>query len=202
MKPATIFILLFLATPALAGEVGRVEFNSRTVILNDDQSWEYAETLADPEAGCEPVASNVVPVELCLPLQTWRPTDLGEEFEKAFLSGAGVYVGLITEQLYVEGSAMKQVIVENAEAGAGPDGVKDLKQVSRTINGTDWLHSSFSFNYGSIEIRMQNFMYSREGFGTAQVAIWGAAQSEQTLQEVADMVTANLRIAEPDDPRQ
>lgn len=201
MIRATTFILLLLAAPAHAGEVGRVEFNSRTVILNDDQSWEYAETLADPDADCDPVASNIVPVEMCLPLQAWHPMDLGDEFEKAFSSDSDIIIGLITEHFHIDDPAMKQVIVENAEAGAGPDGVKDLKQVSRTINGAEWLHSSFSFSYDSVEILMQNFMYSREGFGTAQIAIWGAAQSEQTLQEVADMVTANLRIVVPDDPQ-
>lgn len=200
MKSPTTLLLLLMATPALADEVGRIEFNSRTVILNDDHTWEYAEPLVEDGSGCAAIASHIVPVELCLPTETWRPTNLGEEFEKAFSSSSGVYIGLITEHLYVDRPTMKKVIVENAEAGAGPDGVKDLVQVSRTINGMDWLHSSFSFAYGTVEIHMQNFMYSREGFGTAQVAIWGAAQSEEQLQEVADMVAANLMIAEKEKP--
>lgn len=202
MKSATALLLLLMAAPAYAGEVGRTEFNSRTVILNDDQTWEYAETLVDGGSDCTAVASNVVPVELCLPDDAWRPTNLGEEFEKAFTSGSGVYLGLITEHLFVDRPTMKKVIVENAEAGAGPGGVKNLVQVSRTINGMDWLHSSFSFDYGTVEIHMENFMYSREGFGTAQIAIWGAAQSEEQLQEAAEMVAANLMVAGEANPAQ
>lgn len=187
-------LLLFAPFSALAEEIGRVEFNGRTVILDDDLSWKYAETLAATGSDCTTIASNTVPMELCLEETIWSPTKIGSDFEKAFTSKSGFYIGLITEEIYIDRPAMKTVILENAEAGAGLKGVQGLKQSDRTINGKNWLHSSFSFEYNKVEISMENFMYSREGFGTVQVAIWGASGSKQNFADAVERVAATLRI--------
>lgn len=196
MKRILALALLVFPAPAFAGEIGRAEFNHRTIILDSDKTWKYAETLAEAGSGCSPVASNVVPMEFCLAEDTWKATDLGEDFERAFESDTGIYLGLISEDIYIEAASMKQAVVENAEAGAGPGGLKNLVQEDTTIDGRSWLHSSFSFRYGSIEIGMENFMYSDQRLGTVQIAIWGAAGADNRLREAAETVSATLRIAE------
>jgi len=191
-----VFAIILLLAPytALAEEIGRVEFNGRMIVLDSNETWKYAETLGAEGSECVSIASNIVPMELCLEEKTWRPTKIDSDFEKAFASKSGFYIGLITEDIYIDRPTMKTVIVENAEAGAGPKGVKRLRQTDRTINGKVWLHSSFSFEYSNVQINMENFMYSREGFGTVQVAIWGASNSRQTFLDAAEQVAATLRI--------
>ena len=194
MRIAFAFFLLLAPSLATAEEIGRTQFNGRTIVLDSDQTWKYAESLAAEGSNCVPIASNVVPMELCLEESIWNPTKIDSDFEKAFASKSGFYIGLITEEIYVDRPTMKTVIVENAEAGAGANGVQGLQQADRTINGKVWLHSSFSFEYNNIEINMENFMYSREGFGTVQVAIWGASTSRQKFLDIAEEVAATLRI--------
>ncbi len=194
MKLILSGIFLFvLVTSAASEEVGRVQFNGRTIVLDSDKSWEYAEKLMPAGSDCRAVASDVVPAEICL-VPAWRKTDLGGDFEKAFSSRLDLYIGLITEESYFDAPTMRKIVEDNANQGASPNDLLDLKQANRDINGVEWLHSTFSFQCGNVRIDMENFMYSSESAGTIQIAIWGTEQSMERSRSEVDKVVSTIRL--------
>ncbi len=188
---AALATLLLAGSPALAEEIGRVELDGRSVILNEDKSWEYAsqdEALA-PE-GCKEISSAVVPVALCLSEDKWILANLDGAEEHGFrLKDRELYLLLITETEVIDIPTLKKAALVNAQKAAKLNKVNTLEETSASIDGHEFGKIVYQTIVDDIDITYANYHSSFEGAGSVQIVMFAATgEFESFAPEMAEVI--------------
>ena len=178
-----------------ANEVGRFELpDGRTVILDDDRTWEFADEI-EPPGDCTTIQSAIVPVSICLDEAEWRRTDLGPEFELAFVAKSGdLYLGVITERIYVPTDRMSDVIVRNMQDAADLKGVRVLEESRRSIEDWEWDYIRMKAAIAGADFEYDFYFTSFPEAGSVQVLAFTSEELFDETETLREAVAEGLRI--------
>lgn len=195
--------LLLLGMAASAAEVGRVQFQGRTVILSDDGTWKFeeqpAESMATP--GCADgvkIDSKALPVSLCFSTATWdRDTPTGA-WEVMFRNKAGtLYGGLISETIALDESFLRNAIIQNA-AGFAKIDVSKVKigiEEKVDVNGRSWNHIIYGVPIGGTDFTFSNYYLTVPGTGMVQVVFFSPDSTFAGVLPDIEKVVASLNFS-------
>lgn len=202
--------LLLSASPVLSAEVGRVQFNGRNVILNDDNTWSYAtpQTAAatDPAndapltcAGFDPFVSARIKFAACIDPAVWTSADpIGEQEFLAYSADGKTAVTIVTETTVIPMNLYKDAIVAASAASAGVDAAT----ITTTNEGNaDYAkHSWGTFRY-SMTVEGNAFAYlnyhvSDEALGSVQVVFWTIPGDEATADAQAQALLSQVAFGD------
>ncbi|MEZ5792047.1 MAG: hypothetical protein R3D34_15145 [Nitratireductor sp.] len=190
--------LTALAGQALAGEVARVEVNGRMVILNDDNSWEFAsDTGATRPSNCTEIKSTVVPVSVCLDPDKWTLANLNGAEEHGFRHKEhDLYFLMITEKTVIEKPALKKAAITNAQSAAGLNKVNILKDDSASVGGYPFGHIIYNTLVDGIDITYDNYYTSFPDQGSLQLVIFTGAKEFDAAAPVISEVIAGMNVSQ------
>lgn len=197
---ATLAILLALGVaPAVAAELGRVEFGGRTVILDDDGTWAYAAPDKSAKGISCPAenrfASAVVALSLCVDSGRWSPIDPGPEQEFTFMTNDGAAgMALIAERLPFGSSFLRTAILENAAQASGitADEVEIVEESTATVAGQGWDVIRYRVDFEGTRFEYLNYYRSEEGYGSSQIVFWTLENFVPEVRGLFDAVIASV----------
>ena len=181
--------------PLIAEELGRVQFNGKSIILQGDGTWKYADETSVTEGACtadRTQQSKKLPVSFCLP-QGWRlVTNPGEAMEFEAVQGdKDIYVGLITERTTMTSSAVREAILYNAASAASirASDVPIVAEEKRYFSGVEWSYIVYDVNFNGAAFRFANYYRAHGDKGAVQLVFWGSKtyfdEDKQLLEAVA-----------------
>ena len=196
MRLFLVIALAWIAAPATAAEVGRMEFNGRTIVLRDDQTWAYVDTSENRQSSdCTTINSNVYPMSFCLNEGNWRRTDLGGDYEMGFqVAREELYLGVIAEKTYLDGKTLRSAILDNAKDGAGLRGIDVLKDEKRLIGGHEWGYLKIRFHLGETPFIFHFHYTSDRDKGSLQYIMFSAEPIDAKTTHFQDMALAGLKV--------
>jgi hypothetical protein len=197
-------VAAFVAAVGLSGacaaaEMGRVELNGRTIVIDSDGTWSYLdEAAADaPRGDCTLLRLDTPPVEFCLLEADWRRADLGGDFAFGFQSRAhDLYFGVIGEITAFDYDTMRKLIRENASDSAGLKGLMNNEDETATINGAEWGVVRFELEFGTAPIDFENYFTIVPDRGTAQFVFWSPSQIFDATAEIRARVAETLSVVD------
>ena len=199
----TVFALLLLGTglsmglPAAAAEIGRVELDGRIVILNDDNTWQYASdaTPAAAPSGCTQIASMVVPVSVCLDPAIWERAELGGDTEHSFkIKDAERYLMVITESDFFPNATLKSAILKNAQAAAGLEKVNIVEEGEVEIRGARFNRITYQTIVDGIDATYTNYYTGFIGKGSLQLVFFSGTGDHEPFAPQIDRAVTDLVI--------
>lgn len=194
-------LMLLSGAPAWAAELGRVQFQGKTVILSDDGTWRFDDTQArvtgssaDCTGGVE-VDSKMLPISICFSNSDWERENPTGAWEFMFRNqDSTLYGGLIAEKIAMETSFLRDAILKNAAAFAKIDisQVKIGVEEEVAINGHTWNHIVYGVPVGGADFTFSNYYMTLPGAGMAQVVFFtpdtGFATALPTIESVVNSV--------------
>jgi hypothetical protein len=203
LAAAGLVLTLLSGSAALAAELGRAQFQGRTVILSDDNTWRYDEATPKPPANAADctdgvsVQSKSLPVTLCFGNEAWERDNPTGAWEVMFRNKAGtLYGGLITETVALEESFLRNAILQNASAFAKIDVTKVRidKEETSDINGRKWNHIVYGVPIGGAGFTFSNYYMTIPDKGMVQVVFFSPDTSFQPSQVEIDKVVGTLAL--------
>ncbi|MFZ1814527.1 MAG: DUF3157 family protein [Rhizobiaceae bacterium] len=192
---ATLSLAAMLPLSALSAEVGRVELDGRTIILNDDNSWEYAGDVAERPANCTSISSKVVPVSVCLDPDSWTLANLNGAEEHGFRHKEhDLYLLMITEKTVIERPSLKKAAITNAQSAAGLNKVNVLEDDSASVDGYPFGRIVYNTIVDGIDITYSNHYTSFEDTGSLQIVIFSGAAQFDSIRPVISEVIAGITV--------
>ena len=189
--------LAALAAQAMAGELARVEVNGRVVILNDDNSWEYAGDAVGRPANCTEIKSTVVPVAVCLDPDKWTLANLNGAEEHGFRhKEMDLYFLIITEKTVIEKPALKKAAITNAQSAAGLNKVNILQDDAASVGGYPFGHIVYNTIVDGIDITYANYYTSFPDTGSLQLVIFTGAKQFDEAAPVISEVMAGMSVSQ------
>lgn len=181
---------------SISGELGRVEVDGRTVILHDDKTWEYdgeAPVVAD---NCTKVASEVLPISLCLDAGKWTFANLGGEAEiKLKLKSKELYLLVITEKTVIKLKDLKNAAISNAQQASGLTKVKTLNDGSTILDGHGFGRIDYTTTVDGIDITYANYYSSFEDKGSLQFVFFAAREEFENFSGEISEAVASFELA-------
>lgn len=169
------------ACSASAAEIGRVELNGRTIVVDDNGTWTYAgQGSAANGAGVDCSAGTVlqskkVNVSLCV-TSPWKvQSDANESFEYSVYDLADeIYSGLITERAKMPMETLEFAIIANAASATGVsrEQIPVVKQEKLQLNGREWRYIEYDVNFKGAEFRFGNYYTTLGDAGAVQYVFW------------------------------
>ena len=201
MKPryfASILAVLAGVTSigAWAAEIGRHEINGRSIIIDSNGTWKYAEAGAAPTGECVDgniITSKKINLSMCID-RAWRiDNKISGDFEFQFYNGSSeIYGALITERTGVPTEALEYAILFHAANAMGlrNEDVPILKKSKVTLNGVEWNYLEYDIKLQGANFRFGNYYISLGETGVAQVPFWcGRAYFEKNRKQIEDMAS-------------
>jgi hypothetical protein len=181
---------------ALADEIGRHELNGRTIIIDSNGTWKYAEANAVSNGECTDgnvIASQKLRLSVCVK-SPWRMDNSGSgtfgfQFDN---SVSEIYGGAITEKTELPVEALEYGILKNAADAMGlrNEDVPVLKKSKVTLNNVEWNYIEYEIKLKGASFRFGNYYISLGETGVAQVAFWcGRAHFENNRKQIEEMAS-------------
>ncbi|MEZ5872661.1 MAG: hypothetical protein R3D32_12630 [Nitratireductor sp.] len=189
-------IVMAFTGQALSDEMGRVEVNGRMVILNDDNTWQFAsdDGSARP-ANCTEIKSEVVPVSVCLDPEKWTLANLNGAEEHGFRHKEhDLYFLMITEKTVIEKPALKKAAITNAQSAAGLNKVNVLEDDAASVGGYPFGHIVYNTIVDGIDITYANYYTSFPDVGSLQLVIFTGAKEFNGIVPVISEVIAGIDV--------
>ncbi len=196
--------LLLLGTTASAAELGRVQFQGRTVILSDDGTWKFEEpapqqNTASPNCtdGIK-VDSKSLPLSLCFSASVWERDTPSGAWEVMFRNKAGtLYGGLIAETIALDESFLRNAIIQNAAGFAKIDisKVKIGLEEKVDVNGRSWNHIVYGVPIGGTDFTFSNYYTTIPNTGMAQVVFFSPDANFAGVLPDIEKVVASLNFS-------
>lgn len=178
---------------ALSAEIGRVELDGRSIILNDDNTWTYADSGSGPSAAaCTRIDSTALPVGVCLDPAIWERAELGGAPEHSFkVKNAERYLMLITEKDFFPNPTLRDAILKNAQSAAGLEKVKILDEGEELIGGAKFSRIVYRTVVDGLDVTYSNHYTGFVGKGSVQFVFFAeSADNEAFAPEMAKVVSA------------
>jgi hypothetical protein len=195
-------VLLLTANGALTAELGRVDFQGKTIILFDDGTWREAAAGTTEVQGCGngvKIASKRLPIAMCFDSATWVRENAGASWEDFFRNkDATLYGGTITEIITIDEAFLRNAIVQNAANGAKIDvsQVKVMKEEKLPINGQTWSHIEYGVPLAGNNFVYSNYYISIPGKGTAQILFFTTDALFEAGRPAMEKVVATFTVGE------
>lgn len=193
--------LLAVSFVAEAEEIGRVDLKGRSIVVDSNGTWKYADEApagAAPSATCaanQLLQSKKLPVSLCLQ-SGWRlmPTPAESMEFEAVQTDKDIYVGLITERTTMLDGAVREAILYNA-ASATNVKVADVPVVleeKRKIGDEDWNYIVYDVSFSGAPFRFANYYKSLGDKGAVQLVFWSSKSYFEEDRVLQDAVANTL----------
>jgi hypothetical protein len=176
-------LLLFTSTTiSTAEEIGRAAVNGRSVIIDSNGTWVYADAVPAGTSGtlaCPGYAfkSRRLPLLSCLP-KGWElaTTPLPGMEIQAHHADAGLYTGFVTEPIELTIPALRRAIITNAANGAGvrPEDIIVKSENAETFGDHKWNYIELDVTFSGSNFRFGNFYTGLAGGGSAQMVFWSS----------------------------
>ncbi len=206
-----LIFLLVGAGFAIAGEKGRVEFEGRTIILNDDNTWEFVsesrqvvvekkETAEEKTANadspdCVLFASNILPVSACLDEKVWQIGAKSDAAEFSFSTKSEkLYMLMITEKDEVPLEDFEKAIVANAQKAAGLNPVEIIVQERINALDLDWGRMVYIANIDGLKIQYENYFTTIKGKGSVQYVFYATPEDYDEHALEIEKVTTQIAV--------
>ena len=187
MKRILFGLAAVLASPALAQEVGTVDWNGHPVVLKSDQSWYF-------DCGGYPAAlSQTIRMAFCFDPAVWTQGTTSGVQEFTYLSTDNTTgVTIIPDANLYDAAGLHAAVPESA-AGNGNTTVDQINAAdapSLVVAGRTWMGTRYTLGVEGQQFSYLDYHASGNGFGTAQVIFWTApgdeAQADQKAKAFLD----------------
>jgi len=200
MKVLSITIFLaMVASVVYAAEIGRAQLNGREIILNDDNTWQYADeenvpATAAAEVDCVKIDSKTLPVGICLDEEVWVLGEQGGSAEFTFSTkDNSLFLLMITEKAQVPLKAFEKAIVANAQKAAGLKPIKvEIKERIDAL-GIEWGRMVYEANIEGLIITYENFFTTMKDKGSVQFVFY--TTSDNYAEAEAEIEKASTQIS-------
>jgi hypothetical protein len=176
------FILFsFCSLAASASEIGRATIDGRTVIVDSNGTWTYADAIQSPQAAglvCTNGSiskSKKLPISFCLEKPWVLDISPPGSMEFQVLNrDLDLYFGLITERTQMDMAGLRRAILYNAATASNisEQDVPIAKETKEMINGTEWNYIEYDIAIVGGKFRFGNYYVILGDRGVAQMAFW------------------------------
>lgn len=189
-------LLSFTSVTAYAAEAGRVQLNGKEVILNDDNTWQFAPA-PQPVANtnCVKIKSKTLPVSVCLDEKVWQINNAKSAAEFSFISkDAKLFLLMITETDEVQLDNFEKAIVANAQKVGGLKPV--LVSTKERINalGREWGRMVYDVDVDGNIFTFENMFTNLEGQGAVQYVFYAAEENYAGAQVEIEKVIKQIGV--------
>jgi len=195
---ATLFGLLLASAsvPALAAdEIGRVQVDGNEIIIYDDNSWEYSGDQVSAPDNCTVVASDVLPVSVCLDPDQWQLANLNGAEEHGFQNkNYDMYVLMITEKEVIEMEPLKNAILTNAQKAAKLNKVTTLEDEQVSVSGHPFGHIVYRTTVDGIDVTYSNHYTNFPGKGSLQIVSFAGSGQFDEVRPIINEVVAGISV--------
>lgn len=180
---------------ALAAEMGRVKIDGRTIIIHDNNTWTYsAEEAAAVPSNCTTMASEIVPVSICLDPDEWTRTELsGDNEYELKRKGIEHYMIMITEKAELQPTALKEAILENAQNAAGLAKVETIAETSVVADGQTFEKIVYRTDVDGLDITYTNYYTMFPGSGSMQIVFFALTDDNVNYEPFIEQVAASIK---------
>lgn len=193
--------------PSLAGEIGRAQFEGREIILYSDKLWEYASEASEvavsktpsvpPAEGCQKIASEVLPVSICLDGNAWAFATLEGSHEQGFrVKDTEHYMMLISETDYFPLKTLRDAIITNAQNASGLLKVKILSEGTAELDGGTFGRVVYQTVIDGLDVTYDNFYLGIEGKGSLQYIFFAETPEYEGYVPMIEQAAAGIAVAE------
>jgi hypothetical protein len=193
---AACLALSSLTLDASAEEIGRAKVNGKTVILDANGTWTYAEaggSGAPVELACDggnKVSVKKIPMEFCF-ANGWQKAEASDSFDvKGFNKELDIYVGAVIERSPIGKKTLRNAIIKNAAnvTKVGESEIPVIKEANVSVNGQDWNYIEYDVTFEGAQYRFGNYYASLGERGAVQVVFWCAkAYFEESKPSIDEM---------------
>ncbi len=196
LAAATIaFSIAVQAMPAWSAELGRATVGGKEVIINDDNTWSYAEAATTAPANCTAIKSEVLPVALCLDPAGWALANLEGAAEQSFKrKDTEFYLMLITEKEFFDQPTLKKAVLTNAQNAAGLEKVKTLEDGSATVAGKDFGRIVYQTIIDGLDVTYENYYRGLDGKGSVQFVFFALTSDYAKFRPAIDEAVAGMSV--------
>jgi hypothetical protein len=199
IKGALGAALVFLAASAgLAGELGRVEFQGKTVILFDDGQWRPA---VEPscDAGSK-LESTILPISMCFDRSVWLEDKPTGAWETMFQSkNRDLYGGIIPDRFAVDEEFLRKAILDNAaDATEGGSAVISVREETKVVlNGRTWNRIVYAMPMNGMKIVYVNYYAKLGDAGAVQVPFFTVESAFKSVLPLIESTAATIKVDLP-----
>lgn len=196
--------LLAFYSLAHAGEMGRVTFEGKEIILFDDNSWHYAEKSANKETtvqksngDCVTLKSKIVPASICLDDKIWKVGNASGDTEFSFNTKTGdLYLLMITESTAIPLKAFEKAVIANAQNAAGLKPVKTVLNERINFQGQEWGHMIYLVDLDGLIIKYDNYftLFKGEKAGSVQFVFYTTPENYDKVKPNIDTAAAGIAL--------
>lgn len=182
--------------PAAAAELGRVELGGQTIIIHDDNTWEYAGDQASTAPdNCTVVESELVPVSICLDPGEWTRANLsGDHEHKLKRQGVEHYLLVITEKAEFKPEVLRKAILTNAQNAAGLSKVDVLSESTQLVDSQLFNKIVYRTDVDGLDITYTNFYSTFEGTGSVQLVFFALTEDNSNFEPFIQQVVDSLAL--------
>ena len=181
---------LFAAVSAAsAAEIGRMEIDGQTIIIEDDYTWHHPVTCTKAQT----FVSTEVGISVCVPAADWVQAQTEEGHEFTFYSADDNFgLALINEPDFTSNSRLRELILENARAASTTSPVDVVAEYEVKVAGRTWQLIEFTLAFGATTFHFVNAYTTGEGYGSSQIAVWTLPNLVEELYTRANDVIAGV----------
>ena len=188
---ATAFLAaLCMSSSALSAEIGRANVNGREIIINDDNTWAYAETTARKgvkPSQCTEIRSEVLPVAVCLDPGGWVLGNLEGGHEHSFRrKDEDRYMMVITEKDFYPQQTLRDAILINAQKAAGLNKVNVLSETTEILDGKSYNRLVYRTKVDTLDVTYDNFYTGFEGEGSVQLVFFALTSDYDAFKPIIE----------------
>lgn len=190
--------LLLAGGAGSAGELGRVEFQGKTIVLFDDGAWRHADAPScDPASKLE---SAVLPLSICFDRSVWSQDEASGSWEIMFQSkDRNVYGGLIPERFALNETFLRKAILNNAAGAAegGASGIKVREESKVVVNGRTWSRLVYDVAMEGLNLVYVNYFGKLGEEGAVQIVFFTTASAFDTVLPLIESTAATIEVGLP-----
>lgn len=193
------------AASATAAEIGRVELNGRSIVIDDNGTWTYADPGAAANGsgvdctGGTTLTSKKLNVSFCVKAPWKVQTDANASFEYSVYDLSDeIYSGLITERAKMPIETLEFAIIANAASATGVsrEQIPVIKQEKLQLNGRDWRYIEYDVNFKGADFRFGNYYTTLGEAGAVQYVFWCSKAYFETNRPKIQALAATLVASE------
>lgn len=181
-----------------AAELGRVELNGRQIIINDDNSWAYADNATQPmpaNTNCQAIDSKVLPLSFCLNPNKWSYAEINDVAELQFkVKDKEIYAMVITETDVIPEARLKNAILTNGQNAAGLNKIKVTKEADSSEIGPNFPNFIYEANIDGSLITYNNYYKTFPFKGIVQIIMFSTTNEFEASLPYMDEFISNVTV--------
>ncbi len=188
-----------IAAGSFADEIGRATIEGRTVIVDSNGTWKYAEAAVDANGQAQidctkgtVTKSKKLAVSLCVtPPWTLDSGASGLMELQVVNKDLDIYFGLVTERTTMPLAGIRRAILYNAAQATAvrEEDIVIAKESTEKIGGHEWSYIEYDVTFNGAKFRFANYYSSLGDLGIIQSVFWcSASYFEQNRAVMSDFM--------------